>query len=50
MPETKKARMVGFNHIALEVGDIEEGLPSKSLTPRHIYRLKLPFFAHSKMF
>jgi len=26
MPETKKARMVGFNHIALEVGDIEEAL------------------------
>ena len=26
MPETRKARMVGFNHIALEVGDIEEAL------------------------
>lgn len=26
MSETKKARMVGFNHIALEVGDIEAGL------------------------
>src|SRR4030095_1643199 len=26
MPEAKKARMVGFNHIALEVGDIEEAL------------------------
>ena len=26
MPETKKARAVGFNHVALEVGDIEEAL------------------------
>ena len=26
MAEAKKARMVGFNHIALEVGDIEEAL------------------------
>ena len=26
MPEPKKARAVGFNHIALEVGDIEEAL------------------------
>ena len=26
MTETKKARAVGFNHIALEVGDIEEAL------------------------
>jgi lactoylglutathione lyase len=26
MAESKKARMVGFNHIALEVGDIEEAL------------------------
>ena len=26
MPGTKKARAVGFNHIALEVGDIEEAL------------------------
>ena len=26
MPEAKKARMVGFNHIALEVGDVEEAL------------------------
>jgi lactoylglutathione lyase len=26
MPEGKKARAVGFNHIALEVGDIEEAL------------------------
>jgi catechol-2,3-dioxygenase len=26
MPETKKARAIGFNHIALEVGDIEEAL------------------------
>jgi len=26
MPKTKKARAVGFNHIALEVGDIEEAL------------------------
>jgi len=26
MPERKKARAVGFNHIALEVGDIEEAL------------------------
>lgn len=26
MPETKKARAVGFNHVALIVGDIEEAL------------------------
>jgi len=26
MSEGKKARMVGFNHIALEVGDVEEAL------------------------
>ena len=26
MPTTKKARAVGFNHIAIEVGDIEEAL------------------------
>jgi lactoylglutathione lyase len=26
MPEIKKARAVGFNHVALEVGDIEEAL------------------------
>lgn len=26
MPEEKKARAVGFNHVALEVGDIEEAL------------------------
>ena len=26
MPETGKARAVGFNHVALEVGDIEEAL------------------------
>jgi lactoylglutathione lyase len=26
MPEVKKARAIGFNHIALEVGDIDEAL------------------------
>ena len=26
MPEAKKARLVGFNHVALEVGNIEEAL------------------------
>jgi Lactoylglutathione lyase and related lyases len=26
MPEARKARAVGFNHVALEVGDIEEAL------------------------
>ena len=26
MPEVKKARAVGFNHVALEVGDIDEAL------------------------
>jgi hypothetical protein len=26
MPAAKKARAVGFNHIALEVGDIDEAL------------------------
>jgi lactoylglutathione lyase len=26
MAETKKPRLVGLNHIALEVGDIEEAL------------------------
>ena len=26
MPDARKARAVGFNHVALEVGDIEEAL------------------------
>jgi lactoylglutathione lyase len=26
MPEARKARAVGFNHVAIEVGDIEEAL------------------------
>jgi lactoylglutathione lyase len=26
MPHAKKARAIGFNHIALEVGDIDEAL------------------------
>lgn len=26
MPDAKKARAIGFNHVALEVGDIEEAL------------------------
>jgi catechol 2,3-dioxygenase-like lactoylglutathione lyase family enzyme len=26
MPQTKKARAIGFNHVALEVGDIDEAL------------------------
>ena len=26
MSETRRARAVGFNHVALEVGDIEEAL------------------------
>ena len=26
MPEAKKARAIGINHVALEVGDIEEAL------------------------
>jgi lactoylglutathione lyase len=26
MPEPRKARAIGFNHVALEVGDIEEAL------------------------
>src|SRR3990170_8678944 len=26
MPKVKKARAVGFNHVALEVGDIDEAL------------------------
>jgi lactoylglutathione lyase len=26
MPEARKARVIGFNHVALEVGDIEEAL------------------------
>ena len=26
MPEAKKARAIGLNHVALEVGDIEEAL------------------------
>ena len=28
MPEATKARAIGFNHVALEVGDIEEALAS----------------------
>ena len=30
MSETKKARAVGFNHIALEVGDIDEALAGRA--------------------
>ena len=30
MPDFEKARAVGFNHVALEVGDIEEALASPS--------------------
>ncbi len=26
MPEARKARVIGFNHVALEVGDIDEAL------------------------
>jgi catechol 2,3-dioxygenase-like lactoylglutathione lyase family enzyme len=26
MPDAKKARAIGFNHVALEVGDIDEAL------------------------
>jgi len=26
MTESKKARAIGFNHVALEVGDIDEAL------------------------
>ena len=26
MPDARKARAIGFNHVALEVGDIEEAL------------------------
>ena len=26
MPKEKKARAIGFNHVALEVGDIDEAL------------------------
>ena len=26
MPEAKKARAIGFNHVAIEVGDIDEAL------------------------
>src|SRR6266513_3973909 len=26
MPDAKKARVIGFNHLALEVGDIDEAL------------------------
>jgi hypothetical protein len=29
MAESEKPRLVGLNHIALEVGDIEEALPSE---------------------
>ena len=28
MPQVKKARAVGLNHVALEVGDIDEALDS----------------------
>jgi hypothetical protein len=28
MVKTRKARAIGFNHLALEVGDIEEALAS----------------------
>jgi lactoylglutathione lyase len=37
MPESKKARVVGFNHVALEVGDIEAALAFYG----HIFDFKL---------
>ena len=38
MPEAKeKARAVGFNHVALEVGDIDEALAFYS----HLFEVKL---------
>jgi lactoylglutathione lyase len=40
MAETKKARLVGFNHVALEVGDIEAALA--------FYRLLFDFELRSK--
>ena len=33
MAESKKARVVGFNHVALEVGDIEEQLGRANSSP-----------------
>ena len=64
MPESKKARAVGFNHVALEVGEIEAALAfyarifdfklrSKSATAAFIYLiirswLKL-FVSHAVM-
>ena len=37
MVEARKARAVGFNHVALEVGDIEEALAFYS----RLFELKL---------
>src|SRR5262249_45257329 len=37
MPEASKARAVGFNHVALEVGDIEEALAFYG----HLFEFKL---------
>ena len=33
MDEARKARAVGFNHVALEVGDIEEALAFRKRDP-----------------
>ena len=44
MPEAKeKARAVGFNHVALEVGDIDEALASTAICSRSSFggRLRL---------
>ena len=52
MTEAKKARAVGFNHVALEVGDIEEALAfysrhfpvrdAKQERPRCVHRSRRP--------
>jgi len=34
MAERKKSQVVGFNHVALEVGDIDEALVLKELADK----------------
>jgi hypothetical protein len=34
MPQAKKARAIGFNHLALEVGDIDEALAAFAIVAK----------------
>ena len=47
MPGTARARAVGFNHVALEVGDIEAALSSFYA---RIFEFELRYQSHPRKF